>query len=155
MAKDDIIQAGGYYPPVSFHFSVEFIGVGNDNDARFQSVGGLNMELEVENIKEGGQNLFEHKLPGRSKFSELSLKRGLLLDSEVVQWIKEALYNRDFKPANMNIKLLGSDHQPLLTWQVFNAWPRKWSVSDLNATENTVMVETLEIAYNYFTVQKE
>ncbi|QCX02369.1 phage tail protein [Aggregatimonas sangjinii] len=146
--------AGGYYPPVGFHFKVEFISVGNDNDVRFQSVGGLSMELEVENIKEGGQNLFEYKLPGRSKFSDLNLKRGLLLDSELIKWIKDALYNRDFKPANMNISLLNSDHEPLLTWQVFNAWPRKWSVSDLNATENSIMVETLEIAYTYFTVKK-
>ncbi|WP_149274952.1 phage tail protein [Pareuzebyella sediminis] len=154
MAKDDFHTAGGYYPPVGFHFRVEFINVGNDNDVRFQSVGGLNMELEVENIKEGGQNLFEHKIPGRSKFSDLSLKRGLLLDSDVIKWIKSALYDREFKPANMNISLLNSEHEPLLTWQVFKAWPRKWSVSDLNATENSIMVETLEIAYNYFTVQK-
>lgn len=154
MAAIDLHTAGGYYPPVGFHFKVEFISVGNDNDVRFQSVGGLSMELEVENIKEGGQNLFEYKLPGRSKFSDLNLKRGLLLDSEVIKWIKDALYNRDFKPANMNISLLNSDHEPLLTWQVFNAWPRKWSVSDLNATENSIMVETLEIAYTYFTVKK-
>jgi len=153
VAEDDFHKAGGYYPPVSFHFSVDFSNIGNDNDTRFQSVGGLNMELEVENIKEGGQNLFEHKLPGRSKFSELTLKRGLLLDSAVVQWIKDALYNKEFKPTDIVIKLLNSDHEPLITWKVANAWPRKWSVSDLNATENSIMVETLEIVYNYFTVQ--
>ncbi|MCB0502354.1 MAG: phage tail protein [Bacteroidetes bacterium] len=154
MAKDDLHRAGGYYPPVGFHFRVEFINVGNDNDVRFQSVSGLNMELDVENIKEGGQNLFEHKLPGRSKFSDLTLKRGLLLDSEVIKWIKSALYDREFKPANMNISLLNNNHEPILTWKIFNAWPRKWNVSDLNAAENSIMVETLEIAYNYFKVEK-
>ena len=154
MAKVDEHKAGGYYPPVGFHFRVEVIGIGNDNDVRFQSVGGLNMELEVENIKEGGQNLFEHKLPGRSKFSDLTLKRGLLLDSDLIKWIKKALYDREFEPADMNISLLNNEHDPLLTWQVFKAWPRKWNVSDLNASENSIMVETLEIAYNYFKVQK-
>lgn len=154
MAKVDLHTAGGYFPPVGFHFKVEFINVGNDNDVRFQSVGGLNMELEVESVKEGGQNLFEHKIPGRSKFSDLTLKRGLLLDSEVIKWLKEALYDKEFKPISMNIHLLNNEHKPLLTWKVFRAWPKKWSVSDLNSTDNSIMVETLEIAYNYFKVDK-
>lgn len=153
MASDSKHNAGGYYPPVGFHFKVEFINVGNDNDVRFQSVGGLNMEFDVENIKEGGQNLFEHKLPARSKFSDLTLKRGLLLDSSLISWVKNALYDREFKPANLNISLLNNKHEPLVTWQVFNAWPRKWNISDLNATENGIMVETLEISYNYFKVK--
>ncbi len=154
MAKVDLHRAGGYYPPVSFHFKVEFINVGNDNDVRFQSVSGLSLEQEVEAIKEGGQNLFEHKIPGRSKFSDLTLKRGLLLDSDLIQWIKNALYDREYEPANMNIHLLNEEHEPLMTWKVFKAWPKKWNVSDLNASENAVMVETMEIAYNYFKIQK-
>ena len=154
MAKDDLHTAGGYYPPVSFHFKVEFINIGNDNDVRFQSVGGLSLEQEVENIKEGGLNLYEHKIPGRSKFTDLSLKRGLLFDSEVITWVKDALYDRKYQPANLNIHLLNSDHDPLFTWKVFRAWPRKWSLSDLNATENSLMVETLEIAYAYYKIEK-
>lgn len=155
MAKVDNHTAGGYYPPVGFHFRVEFINVGNDNDVRFQSVGGLNMEFDVENIKEGGQNLFEHKLPGRTKFPDLTLKRGLLLDSSLIDWIKKALYNREFQPADINISLLNSNHEALMTWQVFKAWPRKWNVSDLNANENSIMVETLELSYNYFKVKMD
>lgn len=154
MAETDVHIAGGYYPPAGFHFQVEFINIGNDNDTRFQSVSGLNMELDIENIKEGGQNLFEHKLPGKSKFSDLTLKRGLLLDSQVIKWVKDALYNREFKPITLNIHLLNNDHKPLLTWKVFRAWPRKWNISDLNANENSVMIETLEIVYNYFKLQK-
>ena len=53
-------SAGGYYPPVGFHFKVEFIGIGNDNDTRFQSVSGLNVEYDTESFKEGGENRFEH-----------------------------------------------------------------------------------------------
>lgn len=154
MANVDLHRAGGYYPPVGFHFKVEFLNIGNDNDARFQSVSGLNMESDVETIKEGGQNLFEHKLPGRSKFSDLTLKRGLLLDSEVIKWIKNALYDREYELVDMNISLLNNEHQPLFTWQVFRAWPKKWNISDLNASENSIMVETMEIVYSYFKIQK-
>jgi len=153
MADNTAPSAGGYYPPVGFHFKVEFQGIGNDNDMRFQSVGGLNVEYDTESIKEGGENRFEHKLPTRTKFSDLSLKRGMLTNSEVINWVKKALFNREFKPALIIITLLNPEHQPLKVWKVNNAWPRKWSVSDLNANENSVVVETLELCYSFFTIE--
>ena len=143
---------GGYYPPVGFHFKVEFVGIGNDNDMRFQSVAGLTMEYDTESFKEGDENRFEHKLPLRTKYPDLSLKRGMLTDSKVIEWCLDALQNRDFKPAQINVMLLNEEHQPLKTWNVYNAWPKKWSVSDFNAQDNSIVIETLELSYNYFTV---
>ncbi len=145
-------SAGGYYPPVGFHFKVEFVGIGNDNDVRFQSVAGLSLEYDTESYKEGGENRFEHKLPLRTKYPDLSLKRGMLTDSKVIKWCLDALQNRDFKPAQINIILLNEEHQPLKTWNVYNAWPKKWSVSDFNSQDNSIVIETLELSYNYFTV---
>lgn len=144
--------AGGYYPPAGFHFRVEFVGIGNDNDIRFQTVAGLNVEYDVETFKEGGENRFEHKLPGRTKYPDLSLKRGLLTDSKVIQWCLNAFQNREFKPAQVNVSLLNEEHQPLKTWQVQRAWPKKWAVSDFNAQENALVVETLELSYSHFTL---
>lgn len=144
--------AGGYYPPVGFHFKVEFVGIGNDNDVRFQSVAGLSIEYDTESYKEGGENRFEHKLPLRTKYPDLSLKRGMLTDSKVIKWCLDALQNRDFKPAQINISLLNEEHQPLKTWNVYNAWPKKWSVSDFNSQDNSIVIETLDLSYNYFTL---
>jgi phage tail-like protein len=146
-------SAGGYYPPVGFHFRVEFLNIGNDNDVRFQSVSGLSVEYDAEAFKEGGENRFEHKLPVRTKYPDLSLKRGMLTDSKVISWCVDALQNRVFQPAQVNVTLLNENHEPLKTWKVFNAWPRKWQVSDLNAQENSVVIETLELSYSYFTTQ--
>jgi phage tail-like protein len=143
---------GGYYPPVGFHFKVEFIDVGNDNDIRFQSVGGLSVEYDTEAFKEGGENRFEHKLPVRTKYPDLSLKRGMLTDSEVIKWCLNAFQNREFRPIQVNVTLMNEEHQPLKTWNVYKAWPKKWSVSDFNAGENSLVIETLELSYSYFTV---
>ncbi len=148
-------MAGGYYPPVGFHFKVEFLGIGNDNDMRFQSVSGLSVEYETESFKEGGENRFEHKLPLRTKYPELSLKRGLLTDSSVINWVKGILQNRDFltnRPAQIQVSLLNEKHEPLKTWMLFNCWPKKWTISDFNAQENAVVVETLDICYNFFKI---
>lgn len=137
---------------MGFHFRVEFVNIGNDNDLRFQSVSGLNVEYDTETFKEGGENRFEHKLPVRSKYPDLALKRGLLTDSEVIKWCEDALQHRVFKPAQINVSLLNENHESLLTWHVMRAWPRKWAVSDLSATDNSVVIETLEMSYSHFTL---
>lgn len=146
-------SAGGYYPPVGFHFRVEFLQLGNDNDTRFQSVSGLTVEYDTESFKEGGENRFEHKLPVRTKYADLSLKRGMLTDSAVIRWCRDALENRRIDPVQVQVTLLNENHEPLRTWSVFKAWPRKWQVADLNAQENAVVIETLELSYSHFTVQ--
>ena len=149
----DTPSAGGYYPPVGFHFKVEFLDLGNDNDTRFQMVAGLNVEYDTEAFKEGGENRFEHKLPVRTKYADLSLKRGMLTDSKVLNWCLDALQNRKFDPKQVQVTLLNEKHEALRTWSVYKAWPRKWQVSDLNAQENSVVIETLELSFTHFTVK--
>lgn len=144
---------GGYYPPVGFHFKVEFVGIGNDNDIRFQSVSGLNVEYDTESFKEGGENRFEHKLPLRTKYPDLSLKRGLLTDSNVIRWCQLALEARVFLPILVSVHLLNEKHESIKQWEIIDAWPKKWSVSDLNAQENSVVIETLDLAYKYFNIK--
>ncbi|NQY01119.1 MAG: phage tail protein, partial [Flavobacteriaceae bacterium] len=72
---------------VGFHFKVEFTGIETtQNDHQFQSVSGLSIDLETEEIAERGENRFKHKIPVRTKFPNLVLKRGLLMDSGVIDW---------------------------------------------------------------------
>jgi len=145
-----------YYPPVSFHFKVEVLGLlsPTDHDVRFTEVSGLSVEMGTEEVAEGGENRFIQKYPSRAKYPELTLKRGLLLNSEIVNWVRECIEDYQIKPRNIDIKLLNEQHQPLVTWHVVNAYPTKWSVSDLNASNNTVSIETLQLFYQYFTVDK-
>lgn len=144
----------GYYPPVSFHFRVEVLGLSAADDARFTEVGGLSLEVATEEVAEGGENRFLQKYPGRVKYPELVLKRGLLVKSEVFRWIRDALDKDELEPRNVDVTLLNAEHQPLVTWHVVNAFPTKWAVSDLNASANTVVVETLQLYYQYFTVDR-
>ena len=143
-----------YYPPVSFHFKVEVIGLTADSDTRFSDVGGLSVELSTEEVAEGGENRFIQKYPGRAKYPELVLKRGLLVKSDVFTWIRECLESDVIKPKNVDVKLLNAEHEPLITWHLANAYPTKWAISDLNATGNTVVVETLQMFYQYFTIDR-
>src|SRR5215831_8588599 len=141
-----------YYPPWGFYYKVEFGISKNTDDARFQTVSGLSVEYDYESFKEGGENRFEHKLPVRTKYADMVLKRGMLTDSSVIGWCLEAFRDRKFKPANINVILMSENGDPLRTWKVTGAIPKKWTVSDFNASENSVVVETMELTYRYFTI---
>ena len=142
-----------YYPPVSFHFKVEFNGISSqETDTQFQSVAGLSVDIETEEFAEGGENRFKHKFPVRTKFPNLVLKRGMVTDSKLIDWCRDAIESFQFQPIDLTVKLLNEKHEPLVTWNVVHAYPVKWAVSDLNAEENKLSVETIELAYNYFTL---
>ncbi|MCF6350632.1 MAG: phage tail protein [Flavobacteriaceae bacterium] len=142
-----------YYPPVGFHFSVEFTTIDtNKNDHQFQSVSGLSVDLETEEVAEGGENRFKHKIPVRTKYPNLILKRGVLVNSEVIKWCRKALEDFEILPIGITIKLLDEKHEPLQTWSISHAYPVKWSVADFNAEENKIVIETLELSYNYFKI---
>lgn len=145
-------DAAQYYPPWGFYYKVEFGISKNSNDVRFQTVSGLSVEYDYENFKEGGENRFEHKLPVRTKYADLVLKRGMVVDSEVISWFNNAFRDREFVPTDINVILMNEKGEPLRTWKVAHAIPKKWVVSDLNSTENSIVVETMEITYRYFTV---
>jgi len=141
----------GDYPPVGFHFRVRFFGFDQTIDQQYQQVAGLSAEVELEEVAEGGENRFKHKLPKRSKYGELILKRGLMTKSKVFAWCREATEQLDIKPMDLQIALLDAKHLPQATWTVVNAYPVSWSISDLNAAEGSVVIESLKLGYDYFT----
>jgi phage tail-like protein len=142
-----------YYPPLGFSYRVEFSISSNRYDVSFQSVSGLSVEYDFESYKEGGENRFEHKLPVRTKYSDLVLRRGMLTDSDVINWFKAAFQNREFQPADVTISLLNEKLEILRTWVIVQAIPKKWQISDFSSTDSAIVVETIELAYRYFTVQ--
>ena len=148
------------YQTVSFHFAVHFSAAdGGSADMRFQSVAGLDSSIDIETIKEGGENRFEHVIPTRRKFGPLVLKRGLMgpLSSPVAGWLKKTFEAEPFDLATgkesfqvidtVIIDLLGEDHLPLMSWTVTNVWPRSWKIAELNAERGEVLIETLELNY--------
>jgi phage tail-like protein len=140
-----------YHPPLGFHFKVEFANL--KGEFQFQSVSGLTVDLETEEIAEGGKNRFKHKLPVKTKFPNLVLKRGMLVDSKLIKWCREAVDDFNITPTDLTISLLNEKHEPLITWNVVHAYPVKWATADFNAEESKMVVETIELAYNYFKIQ--
>jgi len=143
------------YPPVAFYFRLSFDDIASSADASFKEVSGLTMEMDTEEITEGGNNLFKHRVPTSVKFSNLVLKRGLVpKDSDLVTWCLDTLGGRlsaTIETKNILVSLLDENANPLNSWSFINAWPVKWSASDFHSMNNELVIETLEFSYSYFT----
>ncbi len=139
---------------VNFHFEVSFAGLPTGHaDARFQSVTGLDVQLQTDTLKEGGENGFEHTIPVRRKYSDLTLKRGVLTKkdgSDIHDWCKDAFERGIVRPVNIDVILLDENLKPLMKWKVIHAYPKSWKMGELNAERGEVLIETLELVYNRF-----
>jgi phage tail-like protein len=139
------------YPYVGFHFLVVFeIFPQLPNDTRFQEVTGLTVDVNLDTYNEGGENRFVHRLPGRTKYADLVLKRGMTLVSGVTAWLIDAIENFNYQPTNMIISLLNEDHLPVSSWYIVNAIPIRYEISGLNAEQNQIVIESLTLRYEYY-----
>ena len=143
-----------FYPPTGFHFLVRFEGLlikyPGIPDVGFQEVTGLSTEIGVEEYREGGENRYAHRLPNPVTYQNLAMKRGMLIGSQLMQWFKESVEVFQFEANDITVVLLNPDHIPLQAWNFINAWPVKWSIEGLNAQENTIIIENIEFAYQYY-----
>ncbi len=154
-----------YYPPAAFSFKVDFLdvpGAGGDTEQRFQEVSGLSVDITTEDLNEGGENGFTYKLPKRARYPNLVLKRGMLTNTALRQWMQNAMnayfialdLSRSFKPSDILITLQNEAGDPLAVWKVMQAYPVKWSTSDFKANDNALVLETIELAYQFFERQQ-
>jgi phage tail-like protein len=141
------------YPIAKFHFSVEWAP---GTRIGFTEVTGLTMESDVIEYREGSNPLFHKvKMPGLQKLANITLKRGTFIgDIEFNEWINSIEMNK-VERRDVTIKLLNEKHEPVITWQVLNAWPVKVQSSDLKADGNEVAIETMELAHEGIKISKQ
>lgn len=139
------------YPFTGFHFVVVFeIFPQLPNDVRFQEVTGLTTDVNLETYNEGGENRFVHRLPGRTRYADLVLKRGMTLVSGVAAWCLDAVENFNYQPTNLLVSLLNEEHLPVSSWYVVNAIPISYQISGLNAEQSQVVIESMTLRYEYY-----
>jgi len=146
------LKLGGY-PPAGFYFKVSFALTLGMLDTSFKEVSGIESEVNVEEIIEGGENRYTHRLPTSVKHPNLVLKRGVAaLTSPLVIWCKTVLEG-DFAlpivPQPLLVQLMSETGSPMRIWSFANAYPVKWTVDTFDSLKNEVAIETIELAYNY------
>lgn len=131
-----------------FRFLVEING---DAKAVFTECSLPTVEWEIEEVKEGGLNVFTHQLPGRRKGSRVTLKNGVGTSS-LVDWYLKTMSER-FERRTITIKLLDSQlKESVMTWVIDDAFPIKWTGPELKSGDSTIAIQTLELAGGEVTI---
>lgn len=136
----------------SFRFSVQIDGFG---PVAFSECTLPPLEVEVHEQKEGGYNTGTHLLPGRVKAGRVTLKHGMVEASKLLKWY-EAVMTGNVKNAQRSVSIILQDStsRPVMRLNFERAYPVKWSGPTLNAGENAVAVETLELAFSHVSIGK-
>lgn len=106
----------------------------------------MSIQTEFDTVKEGGVNNYEHKLPRGIKYTDITLKRGLI-DWNLWDWYQSAVKGQ-IKKKNGTISLCDSEGKPVFSWHFIEAFPIKWEGPTLNAAANTVASETLVLTHH-------
>ncbi len=112
----------------------------------FSEVSGLQVETETEDYHEGGVNDYVHKLPKRTKQSNITLKRGITDSDTLWQWHQKTVNGR-IERKKGRIVLLDSLGSEKWHWAFEDAYPVKWIGPDLKGDNSAVALETLELAH--------
>jgi phage tail-like protein len=134
-------------PLVSSWFGVEFQGqvVG-----AFRECTGLGSENEVVEYKASGPRgeFVIKKVPGRLKWNNITLKRGITDSMDMWQWRKLVEQGKvDEARKNGTITMYNQQGEPVARWNFINAWPSKLTGPSANASNNEVAIEELEITH--------
>jgi len=137
-------------PTGELRFTVTFPDIsGSIKLGVFAECSGLQVEYEVYEWTEGGQNGFVHKLRGRAKYPNLVLKRGITHEDAMLRWF--FLCSNKTARHEIALSLIGPDLTPVRTWAFQGAYPVKWSGPKLDAHSTSPATETLEIVHQGFT----
>ncbi len=117
----------------------------------FSECTGLDTTLDVEEYKEGGNNGGSLKFPTRTTWTNLHLKRGVTGSPLLWQWYFTFVQGKGIRRDGIII-LQDDQHKPVMVWQFRRGLPVKWAGPNLNAQQNQVAIEELEIAHEGLTM---
>jgi phage tail-like protein len=134
------------YPLVGYHFYVEIQG---KLLGAFREAAGLTSESEKIEYKASGPKGEEITItqPGRTKYPDIVLKRGLTSNMDMWKWRKE-IEDGKFKDSKKNgsVVLYSQQHEEVARWNFEGAWPTKVEGPPLNSGNNEVAVESITLA---------
>ena len=139
----------------TFLFEVEGIEVGS-----FLEVSGLEVSIETEDVQEGGQNGFVHKLPGRMTWPNITLKRGITQQNALMDWLYScsgeqfAGAGNKIERKTASLTLVEPQGDRLRAWNFVDAFPVKWTGPTISVTSAEVPTEQLEITHHGFVVDR-
>jgi len=144
MANGDLLR--------NFKFSVDIVGIGNT--IGFQKASGLSSSVEVIEYREGGDAITSRKFPGQVSFNNITLERGITSNSqELRDWMETVLDPATGRAGagsvkrNVTIRVRDNASAVQRVFKVSQAFVASREITDLDASGNEILIETLELAH--------
>ncbi|MFE1443618.1 phage tail protein [Streptomyces sp. NPDC058739] len=132
----------------NFNFLVELDGIAQ---ASFSECSGLGSTTEVIENREGGDNTTVRKLPGKTSYSDITLKWGITPSRELWSWRQQVVDGNVVRKNGSIVVFDLSNHTEVARWNFVSAWPTKWEGASLSAKGTDVAVDTLVLAHEGLT----
>ena len=114
----------------------------------FQSVSGLDAEIEVEDYREGGANRAAHRFARFGAFRSVVFRRGLARSMAIWHWHDAVLGGLARPPrTDVLVVLLDHSHRNTAGWLIRSALPERLLGPDLQAQASAIAIETLELSH--------
>jgi phage tail-like protein len=136
-------------PYSGYHFEVSITGVATEGkavNASFSEVTGLEVAIDPIDYRTGSEENRMRKIQGLKKFTNITLKRGTTADLEFWMWVVDGM-NGLARRTQGTITLLNENKEPVLVWKFKRGWPCKWTGPGLNAKNNEIAMDSLEICH--------
>jgi phage tail-like protein len=141
-------------PLVGFHFAVDIQGAVKGYFTECSGLGSEHEVIEHKVVTEKGQEVVL-KLPGRMKWENIVLKRGITDNMDIWTWRKK-VENGDLEGARQNGSIIMYDSQlkEVARWNFERAWPLKVTGPQPKSDSNEIGIEELTLVHEYIERKK-
>jgi len=136
-------------PYAGYNFEILINGISDDGAAvkgSFSEASGLEVEVTPIEYRNGSEDITVRKIPGLKKYTNITLKRGVIGDLALWNWILDAMNGQVFRTEGA-ILLLDESRTEVMRWTFKRGWPCKYTGPSFNAKNNEIAMETLEICH--------
>jgi phage tail-like protein len=131
-----------------FNFLVELDGIAQ---ASFTECTGLGSTTEVIENREGGDNVTVRKLPGKTSFTDISLKWGMTDSVELWEWRQQIAGGIVIRKNGSIVLFDLANKTEVARWNFLRAWPSRFEGPALNARGNDIAINTLVLVHEGLT----
>ena len=95
-----------------------------------------------------------HKMPGQSRWENITLKYGVSSSTYLLNWRNEILNDEFSKEKRRNgaVVMYNLQMEEVRRFNFINAWPVSWEGPSLNADGADIAIETVVLAHHGITV---
>lgn len=138
--------SGFLEPEGNFVFALEIDGT---QVAQFMECSGIKSTTEVFELEEGGVNHRVHKLPGQSRWENITLRFGVTNDTLfMLSWRNEVLNDSFHAWKSGSIIVKNNAMEEVRRYNFKNAWPVAYEGPSFSASGAEVAVEMIELAHH-------